>query len=80
MATTVVPAFNETGSCNNGGFDGRLEALIGWTGISGDWHHTVAPNAPITIYGLRDDALNAAGAMQIDHNGGSLEAMRLRVS
>jgi len=100
MSTTAVPAFNETaGAPTNGNIAGRLESRIGWTGISGDWHHIRPGGSTVIVYGLRvaftgvlhsyndggtnylirDDNVNNTGDVTLDHNGGSLEAMLLRI-
>lgn len=98
MATTIVPPWFDTASgLSNGSFASTNDYAVGWTGISGDWHHK--PGAPVTVYGLRvvftgtvhswntggnnylvrDDPTNATGNVHIDHNGGSLSAMLMRV-
>lgn len=52
MATTVVPPwFESAAGLSNGSFGSTDDYPVGWTGISGDWHHK--PAAPVTIYGLR---------------------------
>jgi hypothetical protein len=52
MGTTVVPPWIDTAAVpDDGSFNSRNTFDVGWTGISGDFHHI--PGAPLTIYGLR---------------------------
>lgn len=52
MATTVVPPWFDTASgLQNGNMASTNDYAVGWTGISGDWHHQ--PSQPVTVYGMR---------------------------